>query len=189
MGGTVDPKTGQVQWEFHVPLDEQPLYYAAHPPTALKGLKVVAVPKVDFTFDGHGEPVNAIFAVRCPCGGELFTPCGHWDDDAGWLAPIAIECEKCDESFNVFDETQHGWDAAMGNNAKIELPPAEAFGAIDLADVDTPCRILVRFEYPSDVLGDPGVTQEPSELFSWITILGQDPEDGSLEMVFENECA
>ena len=42
MGGTVDPKTGQVVWEMHVPLDEQLAHYRAHPPRALRGLRDLA---------------------------------------------------------------------------------------------------------------------------------------------------
>ena len=80
MGGVYDPKTGQIEGTMHVPLEQQLAHYRSHPPSMLREL--VATPiELDFTFDGHGEPVNAIFAVSCRCGSTLFEVYCHVDGD------------------------------------------------------------------------------------------------------------
>ena len=73
MGGTIDPKTGEVVWQMHVPAAEQLAYYRSHPPRALSGLRATPI-EVEFQFDGHGEPINSIFEVACPCA---FTPASN----------------------------------------------------------------------------------------------------------------
>jgi len=77
MGGTVDPKTGEIAWEMNVPLSEQLAFYRGHPPCALGDLCATAVEQIEWKFDGHGEPVNSFFELACPCGSKRFTAtCG-----------------------------------------------------------------------------------------------------------------
>lgn len=79
MGGTVDPNTGEVVWEMHVPLADQLAHYRAHPPRAIAALRASSV-DVDFAFDGHGEPVNAVFELACPCGSTRFVAVAGIED-------------------------------------------------------------------------------------------------------------
>jgi hypothetical protein len=97
-----DPKTGEVMWEAHVPLAEQPAFYNSHPPRVLEGLTCTPIePPLDFEFDGHGEPVNAVFALACPCGNRRFTVVAHFDDDE-IRSPITIECSACERDQVIF---------------------------------------------------------------------------------------
>lgn len=190
MGGTYDAELGGVRWAFHVPLEEQPRHYAAHPPAALGELRATAVELAGHVFDGHGEPVNVVYEVACPCGSGLFSVLGHWSEEAGeFLDPIILVCDACEAWHEVYDCRRHGYDGAVGNNAGVELPPAEAIDDVLAEELDAPHEVLVRFEFPSEHLGDPGLPCAASDLFSWITVLGRDPDDGRIATLFEAECA
>ena len=149
VGGSVDPDTGELVWDFHVPIAEQAAVYAAHPPSALGTLRATAIELPDHAFDGHGEPVNVAFAVACPCGSTLFVPTGYWSDDEDrFISPITLECAGCETWHEIFDSSRHGFDGAVGNNRAREPGPDEV--PDELAG---PSEILVRFEFPSDHLG------------------------------------
>jgi hypothetical protein len=188
MGGTVNPKTGEIEWDFHVPFDEQRTYYAAHPPSALTALKATPI-HVDFTFDGHGEPVNAVFALACPCGHDRFmVVC--WIEDSEVRPPISIECAACEAEHVIYDPTRHGYDAVAGGLPADPLDGDVWQDEIWPEGIDVPHQVLVRFEQPSDHLGgDPDWKGREQDLFSWITILARDPETGTLAFLFDDECA
>jgi hypothetical protein len=182
MGGIVDPKTGKVIWEFHVPLEEQLVHYRGRPPSCLGKLRCTPVELPGFAFDGHGEPVNVIFELACPCGGKEFTAMAHFDDDDDeWpQPPLVLFCEECDQDYEVFDASRHGFDAVMGG-LELEAECAEREIGADSYE------ILVRFEFPSDHLGDERYKGIEHHLFSWITFVGRDA--GELVTLFDYECA
>lgn len=49
----------------HVPIEQQREHYRANPPSCLAALRCTVTDLPGYVFDGHGEPVNAIFAVAC----------------------------------------------------------------------------------------------------------------------------
>lgn len=184
MGGTVDPTTGAMIWEMRVPLEAQRAHYHAHPPRALAGLRATPA-EVTWAFDGHGEPVNAVFALACACGATDLIPVGGLDDDDAVEAPISIECEACEAVYTVFDPAQHGWDGELDPTA---LPEPVLLGEIETA-IDAPHQILVRYEYASEVLGDPAHAGREHDLFTWFTLLARDADTGELALAFDAECA
>lgn len=188
MGGIVDPKTGEVKWEMNVPLAEQLAFYRGHPPRALAKLSAAAIEELDWTFDGHGEPVNSIFELTCSCGSKLFTvTCGiEAGEDVNEVAPpIGLECSACEEAFDVFDPSQHGWDAVMCGDTYDE---PEAYDEL-VGEIDAPHEVVVRFEHASDTLGDPDLEGRAQDVFTWFTLLARDPATRRLEQLFEWECA
>jgi hypothetical protein len=178
MGGTVGPD-GKIVWEMHVPLDEQLGFYRSHPPRALASLVCTPV-DVDWRFDGHGEPVNSVFGLACGCGGKQFWVLAPLNEGDVPYSPVVLECDGCDSQYIVFDGSKHGWDGELGSHsANDDHVP------VDLAE---PSEVIVRFEYPSDVLGDDEWKGREQDLFSWITLLVRN-DKGQLGMVFEQECA
>jgi hypothetical protein len=189
MGGTVDPKTGTITWEMNVPLAEQLTFYRTHPPRALGELCATAIEQTDWKFDGHGEPVNSIFELACPCGSKLFTAtCGVATSDDGneVSPPIGIECDACEATFEIFDPGEHGWDAVMCGDGFDE---PEGYDDLEGNDVHAPHQVVVRFEHASDTLGDPELAGREQDVFTWFTLLARDPETQRLEQLFEWECA
>jgi hypothetical protein len=181
MGATVDPQTGELVWQFHVPLAAQRVYYAAHPPSTIGTLRVTPA-TVDHIFDGHGEPVSLVYAVACPCGTDAFTVLVH----EGSEAPAILECAACGDQYEIFDPTEHGYDGALGNNAGIELPEPETIDAAP-SSFEAPYQVLVRFEFASDQLGGEDLGVPAEDLFTWITIVGKSGD--KLETLFDAECA
>lgn len=85
----------------------------AIPPRVLEGLTCTPIESpLDFEFDGHGEPVNAVFALACPCGNRRFTVVAHFDDDE-IRSPITIECSACERDQVIFWSGKHGYDAEV----------------------------------------------------------------------------
>ena len=189
MGGTVDPKTGEIVWDMNVPLAEQLAFYRSHPPKALESLRATAIDQLDWQFDGHGEPVNTIFALACSCGSRLFTAmCGIEvvDGENQVCAPIGIECDACEAAFEVFDPSEHGWNAVMCGD-RFDEP--SAYGDLDGETIAAPHEIVVRFEHASDTLGTAELAGKEPDVFTWFTLLARDPETKQLEQLFEYECA
>lgn len=188
MGGTVDPETGKIVWEMHLPVGDQLTYYRAHPPRALQSLQAKPC-EADWQFDGHGEPVNVVFELTCPCAGTLFNVSCGVDEDGTPCAPIRLECSACEMEHEIFDAEEHGYDAEL-NDTPHEEPPAHD----DLeSDIEAPHEIVVRYEYPSEQLADPkgdiAWRGREQELFSWFTLLGRDPASKRLTFLYESECA
>ena len=185
MGGIVDPKTGDVIWTLHVPVADQIAHYRAHPPRSLEGLRATPI-DVDWKFDGHGEPVNAVFELACACGGTKF--CAMCDADADHMvcSPISLHCDACEAVYEIFDSGTDGYDGEAG-----DLPGDDGEGPYDLEthEVDEPFEAVVRYEYPSDHLGDPDYAGREHNLYSWFTLLARDPETKKLEHLYDFECA
>jgi len=171
-----------------VPLAEQPAFYNSHPPRVLDGLTCTPIaPPAGFTFDGHGEPVNAVFTLACPCGSKLFTV-GAWFKNDEVRAPISIECSECEREQDIFVSGKHGFDGELN---PIEVPAADDEFPDDLVaqEIGLSHEVIVRFEYPSDQLGDPRWKGREQDLFSWITVVARDPETEALAFLFDAECA
>lgn len=186
VGGTVDPKTGEIVWEMHVPVADQLAHYRSHPPGAIRALGVTPLETIDWRFDGHGEPVNSIFELACPCGSRLFTPMCGVDETNEVCPPISLECDACEAAFEVFDANAHGWNAVMCGDRYDE---PERYCELEGEVVVAPHEIVVRFEHGSSDLGDPELAGREQEVFSWFTLLARDPETKQLEQLFEWECA
>jgi hypothetical protein len=186
MGGTVDPKTGQIVWDTNVPLAEQLAFYRSHPPRALGNLRAAALEQIDWQFDGHGEPVNAIFELACPCGGALFNATCGVDTNNVVCPPIAIECEACKDMFEIFDPSEHGWNGVM---CGVKFDEPDGYDDLEGEEIEAPHEIVVRFEHASDSLGDPELVGREQDVFSWFTLLARDPASRSLEQLFEWECS
>jgi hypothetical protein len=185
MGGTYDPETGQIVWEFHVPLKEQLRHYASHPPSCLSSLRCTPTELPGFTFDGHGEPVNVVFAVACVCGGSSFTVMGYLVEGELPEPPITLECDECEAEHMIFDARRHGYDGTVGGmDIEPEGEPRELFWD----ELEPPHAVLIRFEYPSDVLGDEQWQGKEHDLFGWITVVGRGAH-GSPTLLFDYECA
>ncbi len=185
VGGVLDPKTGRIVWTMHVPLAEQLAHYHTRSPSALCGLTVTPT-DADHDFDGHGEPINAVFTVACGCSQALFSvSCGYTEDDE-LAPPVAITCAECRTRTVIFDASKHGWNAET-------LTPVEPLDVVmdDLAldEVPPPHELVLRFEYASDTLGDGEHTGREHDLFTWITILARDLRTGRLALLFDYECA
>jgi hypothetical protein len=84
----------------------------------------------------------------------------------------------------VFDPARHGWDGVLNPIPRETRHHTDELGAEQ--------QIYVRFECSSEVLGDPDMPEsrgrEP-DLFTWFTLVGRDPETGTLTTLVEWECA
>jgi hypothetical protein len=145
----------------------------------------------DHEFDGHGEPVNAIFELTCTCGNDVFVALGNDsvdDDDDEYRSPIAIDCVKCDARRLVFDERRDGYDPQMNPSDDDEDDDTSDLSGMAWGGLVAPYRMVIRYEYPSEHVGDPALIGREPELFSWVTILARTPS-GELVTLFEQECA
>lgn len=165
---------------------EQIAHYRAHPPRALAGLRATPI-DVEWTFDGHGSPVNSVFELACGrCGAMKFVAMCDATDEGEVCSPIALHCDACEEVYEIFDSGVHGYDGESG-----DFSGDEGDGPYDLetTEVDEPFEVIVRYEYPSDHLGDPQWVGREHDLFSWFTLLARDPTTKQLEHLYDVECA
>jgi hypothetical protein len=190
MGGTYDPKTNQIVWEFKVPLEEQTAFYRGHPPSALDRLGCRPISLPDHQFDGHGEPVNAIFEVACRCGCKRFAATGWVNEDNDIGPPVTLFCDECQEQYEIFDEAKHGFDAlvtATGGGVSRGREDGSDHPN-DFPDPEPPYEVVVRFEFASDLLGGDEWKGREQDAFTWITVLAR-KADGSVETLIDWECA
>lgn len=193
MGGRIDPKTGEVVWEFAVPPEEQVAHYLAHPPSGFSCMRLTPTSLPDYPFDGHGEPVETVFSMQCNCGGKRFTLLTYVEVDEGeaWeMDPFSAICGDCRESRIIFDFRSHGYDGALGHNSWKGEPTGDPVELKSAALGPGPWEIIVRFEYGSDVLGSkdfPDWVGKEQDLFTWMTIVGKLGDQ--VATVLEWECA
>ena len=91
------------------------------------------------TGEDNGE-LSVSGAVRCKCGGALFTP---YINDAGTIA--AAKCRKCGAKLLLFHAGRHGWDAFVAKadylyDLPAKLHPIEACPA---CQAHTPLAVML----------------------------------------------
>ncbi|MCV6620413.1 MAG: hypothetical protein OIF51_01515 [Cellvibrionaceae bacterium] len=93
--------------------------------------------------------------VSCKCGNNLLrvittitkkTKKGLFKskETIEYLAPIHLECSKCQTGNLLFDPQVHGWDGESGNSASLTGEDGE------LIFNDTPARIYVELSYQGE---------------------------------------
>jgi hypothetical protein len=80
-------------------------------------------------------------------------------------SPITIECSACERDQVIFWSGKHGYDAEVSPGEAQEM--GECPDDLVAEDIEAPHEVIVRFEYPSDHLGDPKWKGREPELFSW----------------------
>jgi hypothetical protein len=165
--------------------DSQIEHYELNPPTALAGLRVEAV-DVEFDFTLHPDTVNTIFELACRCGNTLFETFAILDEGQV-VPPITTRCSSCGNGQVIFDPNVHGYGAIVDGDRYTH-----GFGAHEVEmgsdTVDPPHHVMIRFEYPADVLVDGDHDGMEHELFSFVTILAVDPDDGEIGFLFDGEA-
>jgi hypothetical protein len=189
MGGTWTGEGG-VEYKFNVPISDQQAWYAANPPETIKALRPKLTQLPGFVFDGHGEPVNAVFELSCACGGAGFTVEGA--DGAEVQDPFSLRCAACGQETVIFDSRKHGYDGALGHNESLPPPAAERAELIANDIGDSPYRILVRYEYASDVMGEESFAEwkgRENALYTWFTLLARPMSGDAVEAIYDQECS
>jgi len=172
-------------------------YFRNHPPKCTSAFVVSAIEAPDIQWDGHGEETNAVFSLKCRCGGDSFELGGYkwrnpdYNDMEVFLSPFELKCLGCAASGVVFDSDEHGYDAALGHGSssvRAEGTPGtytcEGCGGSGF-------NPLARFEYPPDLFdGDfddfPGGKEE---LFTWASIAVKCVHCRQLAIAGDFECA
>lgn len=106
---------------------------------------------------------QAVGAVRCKCGGLLFTP---YVNDAGTIA--AARCGSCGGKIMLFHAGKHGWDAFVAKAADLYELPTQMHGV----DTCPECGKKTRFALKLDI------ASAGKEEF--IRLSGLEDEDGQL---------
>ena len=170
-------------------------YVRQHPPKCLTAFRTAAAVCTD-RLDGHGESVNSFFEVHCPCGSKehqvLCYPLVHPESrEVVLVGPIALRRKKCRRTNELFDATQHGYDAEHGTAPTCLRGEGErtAFGCPDCAS--TKFGVVTRFEYSSEGLydDDERLVARAEDYFTWFTLLGQCGGCSKETHIVEIECA
>ncbi len=147
------------------------------PPRCLSGFKVQPERLQGVVFDGHGEPLNKVFQLRCECGHDRFLVLGHHKTNRGhsiFVSPLALQCSACDKTTELVDTKEHGYDAELGHgSATIRGEGARAPFACPTCGV-RPMSAHARFEHSGEVLEDSTgeFTGKEQDLFTWFSLVG-----------------
>jgi hypothetical protein len=182
----------QSEANVHVPVGEQLVKYRSSPPSGLKAFKTVLTQLPAGDFSGHGEPVNAAFALACACGNETFSVLAHDGEGEEVQDPVHLHCAACGADAPVFDVRQHGYEGAMGHNDGLPAPNGPLVEVVANAIGEGPYRITAYFEYAADVMGSPAFNEwagEESELFASISLVAQPAAGGPSDVLFDRACA
>ena len=166
----------------------------ANTPNCLDGF--VATPTNDLAahgFDGHGEPLNKIYALRCKCGAEQFEAIGYHTENAGYkifVSPLSLRCLACGVDTEIFDSDLHGF------NAQIDSDPATIRAQGERSPFACACgdrafKPYARFEFSSETLEDSTGewTGNEHNLFSWFSLVGDCAKCGKRVDIAEFETA
>jgi hypothetical protein len=189
-------------------------YYRSHPPTCIAGFKAQAVNMPGVTFDGHASPsqlgknalsvriegpehINPVFWLRCDCGCDSHFILGHqwrnpdYGNVAVFLSPLALRCNKCGKTTELFDTAIHGYDAELCAFASSHRGEGERTEFICEKCGPRETQVFVRFEYPDDLLQSEfdKYRGREQDLFSWFSLIGKCAGCGRLIEVTDFECA
>lgn len=173
-------------------------YFEQRPPRCLDGFGVSPTKIAGYAWDGHGEPVNAVFVLNCACGHGHFHVLGHYVKNSSpkrewtvFVGPIGLKCDSCEKVTELIDTDSHGYDAELGHGSVTLSGQGERVPfACEKCGVKA-MEIIVRFEYTPDVLGEDfsDFRGREQDLFTWFTLLGRCEGCDKLLTVTEFECA
>jgi len=150
----------------------------------------------DHRFDGHGEPHNKVYALRCKCGGERLAVIGwhttnpDFNNAKVFVSPLALRCATCGREAELFDTLRHGFDA------EIDSHPTHIRARGDRGPFTCVCggadfKPYARFEFSSETLEDSTGewTGNEHNLFSWFSLVGDCAACGKRVDIAEFETA
>ena len=143
-------------------------------------------------FDGHGEPLNKVYALKCKCDGVRFEAIGHHTENGGqkiFVSPLSLRCVACGVDTALIDTNVHGYDAAIGSSCTIRAQgPRGPFACTCGGEAFKP---YARFEFSSETLEDSTGewTGNEHNLFSWFSLVGDCAKCGKRVDIAEFETA
>ncbi len=163
-------------------------------PQCLEGFRCIPL-KSALSPQGHGG-ADRTYALHCPCGGTMFRLGGFRITDMdeaplrNFLAPLSLQCQKCDKTIPMFDDCRDGYDARLVDDVtrNLQLRKQEKRAAVLL---EKGYEIVVSFEYGiADESISPGSDLEKNlpDCFTWISVYGIDAERKA-HLLFDWECA
>lgn len=164
------------------------------PSRCLEGFRLEPSGLEGMSFDGHGEPINKVYRLRCACGHDHFRVLGHHLKNEGtpiFVSPLALECAGCGKVTELIDTDEHGYDAELGHGtATIRGTGRRTPFACDKCGV-RPMTAHARFEHASDTLEDSTgeFTGNEHNLFTWFSLVGECQGCGRVLAVADFECA
>jgi Zn finger protein HypA/HybF involved in hydrogenase expression len=182
----------------------------SQPPRCLAPFAVALAAARDLpgvSFDGHGEPDESIFRVRCPCGGESFRLRGTFyakdfrGDPLNFFSdPLELICESCARDQLLFDADKDGYNAEIEaaedltrpkSRSNEPEPPRTEYGCSKCGG--RAMHIWTRFEHSAETCED-SFAEDLSEgreqdFFSWFTLVGRCNKCRALQTVSDFECA
>ena len=164
------------------------------PPRCLAGFTLEPSLLKDHPFDGHGEPLNKVYRLRCACGHDRFLTLGHHLINEGqpiFVSPLALECAKCRKVTELIDTDQHGYDAEIGSmTTTIRGTGARAPFACGRCGV-RPTTAHARFEHSGETLEDSTGewTGNEHNLFTWFSLVGECDGCNRVIAIADFECA
>ena len=193
---------------FEVRYRERHQRMLTQPPGCLAPFAVKRVPASELPgvrFDGHGEPHQSIFRVRCACGGETFGVRGahHARDYKGdplnfFGDPLELICRSCGRTELLFDREQHGYNAEIDRAADLMARERRPEGVARAEYAcpgcgDAAMGIWTRFEHHAETCEDSfaeGLSAgREQDFFTWFTLVGRCGNCRRLQTVTEFECA
>ena len=171
-------------------------YFWANPPRCLAGFIVEPAELTEIVFDGHGEPLNPVFRVRCQCGESTLFVLGHYcrnpdfNNIEVFLSPIVLRCKSCDRTAELIDTDVHGYDGEQGASCTMR-GTGEPRDFVCPTCGPQPFKLFARFEYSDDVFDDEWeyCRGRESDFFTWFRLRGICARCGQLREIADFECA
>ncbi len=165
------------------------------PPRCLCGFQVKPSALSGMVFDGHGEPLNAVFQLRCACDGEQFLVLGHHKTNQGhsiFVSPLALRCSACSKTTELIDTNEHGYDPELGHRATTIRGEGERTPYACPECGVRPMSAHARFEHSGEVLEDSYGDfsgRQHQDLFTWFSLVGECSGCKQVLYVADFECA
>lgn len=164
--------------------DDGMLYMAAHPPRCVRAyVGEVPVELCDFVRREYG-PNSTVFGVRCACK--------HAAIEVSGPEPLAVSCAHCGTAWVLFDPTLHGYDGELGHNKPGAQDASNKFSCPKCKGRRFELAAGFQYSGETDILEDLDFAPKgvrPEDLFGWFILAGRCTGCGSVELVYECECA
>jgi len=176
-------------------MDKHSDYLWKHPARCISEFLVEPVELEDERFDGRYDD-NTAFALRCSCGNSKLCILGYYwknpdSESLFFVDPLAVKCESCGKTVDLFDGGRDGYDAEIGcgHSREHTQSQAEQFKC----DKCGPCamNLFVGFEYHDDLFSEEfdDFRGREQDLFMWFTVFGRCSKCLRVIAICEFECA
>jgi len=170
---------------FMLPYDRknEMKYMLEHPPTCIKLNWTKPNKEITEIIQKNFGKNTTTFGIKCTCSNNNLTVFIDFNGSC------KIQCLNCNNEFEIFNITKHGYEGALGERDEEEFNQFRQIECDACKSVGFDVFTAYQYSGETDVLEDDDCDCKPEDLFGWYAIVLKCKKCGAENKIVDFECA